>query len=143
MFIIFKYLFTASTVRGRAQHRSLARRLNIAMLIASNVFINIMSTWKLIQRRCYDLLSYKYSLLVILVAFTCIFIGIVHFGEVRRLFSLCMLFNIKKSNVQQRIFIFQIIDFSIGMFRSTYIYIYIIKIIFYTLEYLTSFIDRL
>lgn len=52
------------------------------MLIASNVFINIMSTWKLIQRRCYDLLSYKYSLLVILVAFTCIFIGIVHFGEV-------------------------------------------------------------
>lgn len=58
-------------------------RLNIAMLIASNVFINIMSTWKLIQRRCYDLLSYKYSLLVILVAFTCIFIGIVHFGEVR------------------------------------------------------------
>ncbi|XP_077270789.1 N-acetylglucosamine-1-phosphate transferase subunits alpha and beta isoform X1 [Temnothorax americanus] len=61
------------------------------MLIASNVFINIMSTWKLIQRRCYDLLSYKYSLLVILVAFTCIFIGIVHFGEVRiqHLFSLC------------------------------------------------------
>ncbi|XP_019882815.2 N-acetylglucosamine-1-phosphotransferase subunits alpha/beta isoform X2 [Camponotus floridanus] len=52
------------------------------MLIASNIFINIMSTWKLIQRRCYDLLSYKYSLLVILVAFTCIFIGIVHFGEV-------------------------------------------------------------
>ncbi|XP_015515285.2 N-acetylglucosamine-1-phosphotransferase subunits alpha/beta isoform X1 [Neodiprion lecontei] len=41
-----------------------------------------MSTWKLVQRRCYDLLSNKYSLLVILVAFTCIFIGIVHFGEV-------------------------------------------------------------
>ncbi|KAK2588199.1 hypothetical protein KPH14_004236 [Odynerus spinipes] len=41
-----------------------------------------MSAWKLLQRRCYDLLSYKYSLLVILVAFTCIFIGIVHFGEV-------------------------------------------------------------
>ncbi|KAG9430069.1 N-acetylglucosamine-1-phosphotransferase subunits alpha/beta isoform X1 [Apis mellifera carnica] len=40
-----------------------------------------MSTWKLLQRRCYDLLSYKYSLLVILTAFTCIFIGIVHFGE--------------------------------------------------------------
>lgn len=54
----------------------------IAMLIASNVFVNIMSTWKLIQRRCYDLLSYKYSLLVMLVAFTCIFIGIIHFGEV-------------------------------------------------------------
>ncbi|XP_070153413.1 N-acetylglucosamine-1-phosphotransferase subunits alpha/beta isoform X2 [Polyergus mexicanus] len=52
------------------------------MLIASNIFINIMSTWKLIQRRCYDILSYKYSLLVILMAFTCIFIGIVHFGEV-------------------------------------------------------------
>ncbi|XP_014476159.1 PREDICTED: N-acetylglucosamine-1-phosphotransferase subunits alpha/beta [Dinoponera quadriceps] len=52
------------------------------MLIASNVCINIMSTWKLIQRRCYDLLSYKYSLLVILLAFTCIFIGIIHFGEV-------------------------------------------------------------
>ncbi|XP_011060691.1 PREDICTED: N-acetylglucosamine-1-phosphotransferase subunits alpha/beta isoform X1 [Acromyrmex echinatior] len=57
------------------------------MLIASNVFINIMSTWKLIQRRCYDLLSYKYSLLVILVAFTCIFIGIVHFGEVWLIWS--------------------------------------------------------
>lgn len=42
-----------------------------------------MSTWKLIQRRCYDLLSYKYSLLVVLLAFTCIFIGIIHFGEVR------------------------------------------------------------
>lgn len=41
-----------------------------------------MSTWKLIQRRCYDLLSYKYSLLVITVAFTCIFIGVIHFGEV-------------------------------------------------------------
>lgn len=41
-----------------------------------------MSTWKLVQRRCYDLLSNKYSLLVILVAFTCIFIGIIHFGEV-------------------------------------------------------------
>ncbi|XP_046742715.1 N-acetylglucosamine-1-phosphotransferase subunits alpha/beta isoform X2 [Diprion similis] len=41
-----------------------------------------MSTWKLVQRRCYDLLSNKYSLLIILVAFTCIFIGIVHFGEV-------------------------------------------------------------
>lgn len=57
------------------------------MLIASNVFINIMSTWKLVQRRCYDLLSYKYSLLVILVAFTCIFIGIVHFGEVWLIWS--------------------------------------------------------
>ncbi|XP_018363919.1 PREDICTED: N-acetylglucosamine-1-phosphotransferase subunits alpha/beta isoform X3 [Trachymyrmex cornetzi] len=57
------------------------------MLIASNVFINIMSTWKLIQRRCYDLLSYKYSLLVVLVAFTCIFIGIVHFGEVWLIWS--------------------------------------------------------
>ncbi|XP_017756705.1 PREDICTED: N-acetylglucosamine-1-phosphotransferase subunits alpha/beta [Eufriesea mexicana] len=51
------------------------------MLIACRIFINIMSTWKLLQRRCYDLLSYKYSLLVILTAFTCIFIGIVHFGE--------------------------------------------------------------
>ncbi|XP_018406670.1 PREDICTED: N-acetylglucosamine-1-phosphotransferase subunits alpha/beta [Cyphomyrmex costatus] len=57
------------------------------MLIASNVFINIMSTWKLIQRRCYDLLSYKYSLLVVLIAFTCIFIGIVHFGEVWLIWS--------------------------------------------------------
>ncbi|XP_018057515.1 PREDICTED: N-acetylglucosamine-1-phosphotransferase subunits alpha/beta isoform X3 [Atta colombica] len=57
------------------------------MLIAFNVFINIMSTWKLIQRRCYDLLSYKYSLLVVLVAFTCIFIGIVHFGEVWLIWS--------------------------------------------------------
>ncbi|XP_018315391.1 N-acetylglucosamine-1-phosphotransferase subunits alpha/beta isoform X1 [Mycetomoellerius zeteki] len=57
------------------------------MLIASNIFINIMSTWKLIQRRCYDLLSYKYSLLVVLVAFTCIFIGIVHFGEVWLIWS--------------------------------------------------------
>nr|XP_012221033.1 PREDICTED: N-acetylglucosamine-1-phosphotransferase subunits alpha/beta [Linepithema humile] len=52
------------------------------MLIVFNVYVNIMSTWKLIQRRCYDVLSHKYSLLVILVAFTCIFIGIVHFGEV-------------------------------------------------------------
>ncbi|XP_015586820.1 N-acetylglucosamine-1-phosphotransferase subunits alpha/beta [Cephus cinctus] len=52
------------------------------MIIAPQVFINIMSTWKLIQRRCYDLLSYRYSLLVILIAFTCIFIGIIHFGEV-------------------------------------------------------------
>ena len=41
-----------------------------------------MSTCKLLQRRCYDLLSYKYSLLVILIAFTCIFIGIIHFGEI-------------------------------------------------------------
>nr|XP_012153616.1 PREDICTED: N-acetylglucosamine-1-phosphotransferase subunits alpha/beta isoform X2 [Megachile rotundata] len=49
------------------------------MLIACKVFINIMSTCKLLQRRCYDLLSYKYSLLVILIAFTCIFIGIIHF----------------------------------------------------------------
>ncbi|XP_017890690.1 N-acetylglucosamine-1-phosphotransferase subunits alpha/beta [Ceratina calcarata] len=52
------------------------------MLIACRIFINIMSTWKLLQRRCYDLLSYKYSLLVILIAFTCIFIGIIHFGEI-------------------------------------------------------------
>ncbi|XP_076277614.1 N-acetylglucosamine-1-phosphate transferase subunits alpha and beta isoform X1 [Lasioglossum baleicum] len=52
------------------------------MLIACRFCINIMSTWKLLQRRCYDLLSYKYSLLVILMAFTCIFIGIIHFGEI-------------------------------------------------------------
>ena len=52
------------------------------MPIACRIFINIMSTWKLLQRRCYDLLSYKYSLLVILMAFTCIFIGIIHFGEI-------------------------------------------------------------
>ncbi|XP_051162524.1 N-acetylglucosamine-1-phosphotransferase subunits alpha/beta [Leptopilina boulardi] len=41
-----------------------------------------MSTCKLIQRRCYDLLSHKYSLLIIVIAFTCIFIGVIHFGEV-------------------------------------------------------------
>ncbi|XP_078049981.1 N-acetylglucosamine-1-phosphate transferase subunits alpha and beta [Augochlora pura] len=52
------------------------------MPIACKICINIMSTWKLLQRRCYDLLSYKYSLLVILMAFTCIFIGIIHFGEI-------------------------------------------------------------
>ncbi|XP_043262661.1 N-acetylglucosamine-1-phosphotransferase subunits alpha/beta isoform X1 [Colletes gigas] len=52
------------------------------MPIACRLFINIMSTWKLLQRRCYDLLSYKYSLLMILMAFTCIFIGIIHFGEI-------------------------------------------------------------
>ncbi|XP_076548171.1 N-acetylglucosamine-1-phosphate transferase subunits alpha and beta isoform X1 [Osmia lignaria lignaria] len=58
------------------------RAVILAMLIACKVFINIMSTCKLLQRRCYDLLSYKYSLLVILIAFTCIFIGIIHFGEI-------------------------------------------------------------
>ncbi|KAI4487528.1 hypothetical protein M0804_005677 [Polistes exclamans] len=52
------------------------------MSITCKIFLNIMSAWKLLQRRCYDILSYKYSLLVILVAFTCIFIGIIHFGEV-------------------------------------------------------------
>ncbi|XP_011302956.1 N-acetylglucosamine-1-phosphotransferase subunits alpha/beta [Fopius arisanus] len=52
------------------------------MTIAWNILVGIMSTWKLIQRRCYDLLSHKYSLLIILVAFTCIFVGIIHFGEV-------------------------------------------------------------
>ncbi|XP_054001470.1 N-acetylglucosamine-1-phosphotransferase subunits alpha/beta [Hylaeus anthracinus] len=52
------------------------------MPIACKLFINIMSTWKLLQRRCYDLLSYKYSLVVILMAFTCVFIGIIHFGEI-------------------------------------------------------------
>ncbi|XP_033222982.1 N-acetylglucosamine-1-phosphotransferase subunits alpha/beta [Belonocnema kinseyi] len=41
-----------------------------------------MSTCKLIQRRCYDLLSHKYSLLIIVIAFTCVFIGVIHFGEV-------------------------------------------------------------
>jgi hypothetical protein len=41
-----------------------------------------MSAWKLVQRRCYDLLSHRYSLLVILIAITCIFVGVVHFGEV-------------------------------------------------------------
>ncbi|XP_043666200.1 N-acetylglucosamine-1-phosphotransferase subunits alpha/beta isoform X1 [Vespula pensylvanica] len=52
------------------------------MSTTCRIFFNIMSAWKLLQRRCYDILSYKYSLLVILVAFTCIFIGIIHFGEV-------------------------------------------------------------
>ncbi|XP_043273612.1 N-acetylglucosamine-1-phosphotransferase subunits alpha/beta [Venturia canescens] len=52
------------------------------MTIASRIIFVIMSTWKLIQRRCYDLLSHKSSLLIVLVAFTCIFVGIVHFGEV-------------------------------------------------------------
>ncbi|KAK0167264.1 hypothetical protein PV327_004686 [Microctonus hyperodae] len=52
------------------------------MTIASRLIIGIMSTWKLIQRRCYDLLSHKSSLLIILIAFTCIFVGIIHFGEV-------------------------------------------------------------
>ncbi|XP_015117764.1 N-acetylglucosamine-1-phosphotransferase subunits alpha/beta [Diachasma alloeum] len=52
------------------------------MTIALKFIVGIMSTWKLIQRRCYDLLSHKYSLLIILVAFTCIFVGIIHFGEV-------------------------------------------------------------
>ncbi|XP_012270546.1 N-acetylglucosamine-1-phosphotransferase subunits alpha/beta isoform X2 [Orussus abietinus] len=52
------------------------------MIITSKTFSDIMSTWKIVQRRCYDLLSHKYSLLVILIAFTCIFIGIIHFGEV-------------------------------------------------------------
>lgn len=54
------------------------------MTIASRIIIVIMSTWKLIQRRCYDLLSHKSSLLIVLVAFTCIFVGIIHFGEVSR-----------------------------------------------------------
>ncbi|KAH0550458.1 N-acetylglucosamine-1-phosphotransferase subunits alpha/beta [Cotesia glomerata] len=52
------------------------------MQIAAKLIIGIMSTWKLIQRRCYDLLSHKSSLLIILIAFTCIFVGTVHFGEV-------------------------------------------------------------
>lgn len=52
------------------------------MIIATKLIISIMSTWKLIQRRCYDLLSHKSSLLIILIAFTCIFVGTVHFGEV-------------------------------------------------------------
>ncbi|XP_014209728.1 N-acetylglucosamine-1-phosphotransferase subunits alpha/beta [Copidosoma floridanum] len=41
-----------------------------------------MSAWKLMQRRCYDFLSHRYSLLVIFVTLTCIFVGVVHFGEV-------------------------------------------------------------
>ncbi|KAJ8668162.1 hypothetical protein QAD02_009825 [Eretmocerus hayati] len=41
-----------------------------------------MSAWKLVQRRCYDFLSHRYSLLVVLVALTCIFVGVIHFGEV-------------------------------------------------------------
>ncbi|XP_011495372.1 PREDICTED: N-acetylglucosamine-1-phosphotransferase subunits alpha/beta [Ceratosolen solmsi marchali] len=41
-----------------------------------------MSAWKLVQRRCYDLLSHRYSLLVVLIALTCIFVGVIHFGEV-------------------------------------------------------------
>lgn len=44
-----------------------------------------MSTWKLLQRRCYDLLSHKSSLLIIVIAFTCTFIGIIHFSEVSKL----------------------------------------------------------
>ncbi|XP_012280887.2 N-acetylglucosamine-1-phosphotransferase subunits alpha/beta-like, partial [Orussus abietinus] len=52
------------------------------MIITLKTFSDLMSTWKIVQRRCYDLLSHKYSLLVILIAFTCIFIGIIHFGEV-------------------------------------------------------------
>lgn len=68
-----------------------------AMLIAFNVYVNIMSTWKLVQRRCYDVLSHKYSLLIILVAFTCIFIGIVHFGEVstRIIYFFLLSYNFK------------------------------------------------
>lgn len=58
-----------------------------AMSTTCRIFFNIMSAWKLLQRRCYDILSYKYSLLVILVAFTCIFIGIIHFGEVRMIYQ--------------------------------------------------------
>ncbi|XP_066593721.1 N-acetylglucosamine-1-phosphotransferase subunits alpha/beta isoform X2 [Prorops nasuta] len=57
------------------------------MIIEFCKLINIMNTWKLIQRRCYDLLSYKYSLVVILLAFTCIFIGTIHFGEVWLIWS--------------------------------------------------------
>lgn len=54
-------------------------RENLRLFIAVE---SIMSTCKLIQRRCYDLLSHKYSLLIIVIAFTCIFIGVIHFGEV-------------------------------------------------------------
>lgn len=49
-------------------------------------FSDRMSTCKLIQRRCYDLLSHKYSLLIIVIAFTCVFIGVIHFGEVKDIF---------------------------------------------------------
>ncbi|XP_031784981.1 N-acetylglucosamine-1-phosphotransferase subunits alpha/beta [Nasonia vitripennis] len=44
--------------------------------------VSAMSAWKLVQRRCYDLLSHRYSLLIVLVALTCVFVGVVHFGEV-------------------------------------------------------------
>lgn len=51
--------------------------------------VSAMSAWKLVQRRCYDLLSHRYSLLIVLVALTCVFVGIVHFGEVSSTVCLC------------------------------------------------------
>ncbi|KAL7290119.1 hypothetical protein TKK_0015840 [Trichogramma kaykai] len=51
-------------------------------LVHNSNYHRSMSAWKLLQRRCYDLLSHRYSLLVVLVALTCIFVGIIHFGEV-------------------------------------------------------------
>ncbi|XP_068087207.1 N-acetylglucosamine-1-phosphotransferase subunits alpha/beta [Anabrus simplex] len=47
----------------------------------------IMNTWKILQRRTYDILSNKYSLLIILLAFTTIFVSVIQFGEVWMIWS--------------------------------------------------------
>jgi hypothetical protein len=41
-----------------------------------------MTLWKIVQRHTYDLLSHKYSVLIIVISFSAILVSVIQFGEV-------------------------------------------------------------
>ncbi|XP_023723250.1 N-acetylglucosamine-1-phosphotransferase subunits alpha/beta isoform X7 [Cryptotermes secundus] len=41
-----------------------------------------MTLWKIVQRHIYDLLSHKYSVIIILISLSTILVSVIHFGEV-------------------------------------------------------------
>jgi hypothetical protein len=57
-----------------------------------------MTVWKIVQRHTYDLLSHKYSVIVILICLSAIVVSVFLFGEVssgRRVFSSCFEASLK------------------------------------------------
>jgi hypothetical protein len=44
--------------------------------------MTIMTLWKIVQRHTYDLVSHKYSVIIILISISTILVSIIQFGEV-------------------------------------------------------------
>jgi hypothetical protein len=56
--------------------------VNVALCYFLVMLRVIMTLWKIVQRHTYDLVSHKYSVIIILISISTILVSIIQFGEV-------------------------------------------------------------